>query len=317
MFSFVKFLQSFKTFIKTKKWMWFTALTAASAAGVLGSMIFISSMTTDVASKTYLEEHRLDTNLLDNFLISRYDSLLAIGSILTLAPLVQANIKSENDAQMIVFLNQKAESINNKTNISPLKIKYYAKDYEASGSQNKEFAELVMSSNQNISGIVANRDGIRLIGITPITDGNSTIGAIEVSQSIHSLKIDFERLGKEFIFVLNKNQLVFLDIAHKTDTYHDIDEVYKVAFHNYDSKFYQNLQRLDIEDIKLRKYEANKEFYTTYDETIDLNGRQIGLFFIGESSTGGSSFVQITKNMINQITTVALGLVISLILFIF
>ena len=72
-----------------------------------------------------------------------------------------------------------------------------------------------MSSNQNISGIVVNKDGVHLIGIIPVEDGDNTIGAIEVSQSIHSLKIEFERLGKEFIFVLNKTQLVFLDIAHK------------------------------------------------------------------------------------------------------
>jgi len=317
MFSFIKSLQSIKLYLKKNKWMWFTALTVASAGGVLASMIFINSMTQDVAKKTYLEEHRLDTNLLDNFLVSRYESLLAIGSIVSLNADIMDSIKLKNDAKVVDILTANAKSINAKTNISPIKIKYYAKDYKASDSQNNEFADLVMSSNQNISGIVANRDGIRLIGITPVHDSNSTIGAIEISQSIHAVKVDFERLGKEFIFVLNKNQLVFLDIAHKTDTYHDIDETYKVAFHNYDSKFYQNLQRLNIEEVVVRKYEANKEFYTTYDETIDLNGRQIGLFFIGESSIGGSSFVQITKNMINTITTVALGLVISLILFIF
>ncbi len=317
MFSFVKFLQSLKEFLKRKKWIWFTALTFASAAGVLASMLFINSMTKDVASKTYLEEHRLDTNLLDNFLISRYDSLLSIASIVTLNEKVKTAIKSKNEANVMELLEATSTGINAKTNISPIKIRFYAKDYKTENSQNNEFADLVMSSKQNISGIVANKDGIRLIGITPVDDGNSTIGAIEVSQSIHALKVDFERLGKEFIFVLNKNQLVFLDIAHKTDTYHDIDDTYKVAFHNYDSKFYQNLQRLNIEEVIARKYEANKSFYTTYDETIDLNGRQIGLFFIGESSVGGSSFVQITKNMINSITTVALGLVISLILFIF
>ncbi len=317
MFSIVKFFQSLKTYMKKKKWIWFTVLTAASAIGILTAMIFINTMTSDVAHKTYIEEHRLDTKLLDNFLIARYESLLAIGSIVSINPTVQSKIKTKSDAGLIKYLQKTTESINAKTNISPIKIRYYAKDYKVSESQNNEFADLVMSSKQNISGIVANKDGIRLIGITPIEDANTTIGAIEVSQSIHSLKIDFERLGKEFIFVLNKNQLVFLDIAHKTDTYHDIDETYKVAFHNYDSKFYQNLQRLNIEEVVANKYQANKSFYTTYDETMDLNGRQIGLFFIGESSQNSTSFVKITENMINSITTVALGLVISLILFIF
>lgn len=317
MFSFVKFLQSVRSFMKTKKWLWFTVLTFASALGILGSMIFINMMTQDVAKKTYLEEHRLDANLLDNFLISRYDTLLSIGGVLSLDKGLHTNIIAKDDKKVIEFLDSTSLSINKKVNVSPIKMKYYATDYKASVSQNTELAELVINSGQNISGIVTNKDGIRLLGITPVMDGNSTIGAIEVSQSIHALKIDFERLGKEFIFVLNKNQLVFLDISHKTDTYHDIDDTYKVAFHNYDSKFYQNLQRLNIEEVTETKYHANKSFYTTYDDAVDLNGRQIGLFFIGEDARTGSSFVQITKNMINSITTVALGLVISLILFIF
>jgi len=319
MFSFIKFFQSFTTFLKRKKWLWFSILSFGSAAGVLVSMLFINMMTKDVAQQTFLEEHRLDSNLLSGFLTSRYDSLLSIGNILAMEPTIILHINKQEDKTLIELLDKTSQNINNKLNISPLSVKYYAKDYEASVSQNHEYADLVITSNQTISGIAVNKDGVRLIGITPIVDpeNNTTIGAIEISQSIHALKEDFERINKEFIFVLDKNQLVFLDIEHKTDTYADIDEEYKIAFHNYDSKFYTNLQRLNIEEFKTAKYVNNKNFYTTYDEAIDLNGREIGLFFIGESAANANSFVKITENMINSVTTVALGLVISLILFMF
>ena len=321
MFSFVKFLQSIKSYMKTKKWLWFTMLTFGSAAGVFISIVLINIMTKDVAKQTFMEEHRLDSNLLHSFVTARYDSLLSIGAIVSINTEVVTRIGEKADKTLIALLDKTAKNINEKTNISPIKIKYYARDYKAGLSENNEFAELVISSKQNISGIVVNKDGVRFVGITPVEikvkDKIETIGAIEVSQSIHALKSDFERLGKEFIFVLNKNQLVFLDIAHKTDTYNDIDETYKVAFHNYDSKFYVNLQKLSIEELVAQKYINNQSFYTTYDETIDLNGREIGLFFIGESAANANSFVQITKNMINSVTTVALGLIISLILFMF
>jgi len=210
-----------------------------------------------------------------------------------------------------------SKSINETTNKSPINIKYYAKSYESSVSENTELANLVMDSKQNVTGVVINKDGVRLIGITAIVVDKKVIGAIEVSESIHSLKDDFERLGKEFVFILNKNQLVFLDMEHKTDVYNDIDDTFKVAFHEYDSKFYVNLQKLNIEELVIDKYINNKNFYTTIDATIDLNGREIGLYVIGESTSNANSFVQITKNMINSVTTVALGLVISLILFMF
>ncbi len=317
MFSFIKFFQSLTAFLKRKKWLWFSILSFGSAAGVLISMLFINMMTSDVAKKTFLEQHRLDTSLLDGFITSRYDSLLSVGNILAIEPKIITHINQQEDETLVALLNKTSQNINDKINISPLSIKYYALDYQASISENQEYADLVMSSKQNITGIAVNKDGVRLISITPVVDKNDTIGAIEVSQSIHALKEDFERIGKEFIFILNKNQLVFLDIKHKTDTYTDIDEQYKVAFHNYDSKFYTNLQKLDVESFREKKYNNNKNFYTTYSETYDLNGREIGMFFIGQSAANANSFVKITEDMIKSVTMVALGLVISLILFMF
>lgn len=317
MFSFVKSIQSIVNYMKSKKWLWFTALSFGSAAGVLISMLFINMMTKDVAEQTYMEEHRLESNLLFGYITTRYDSLLSVGGILSINPDIIGRIDEKADSTLIDLLEKISKNINDKINISPIEIKYYASSYKASKSENLEFADLVMSSGQNISGIAVNKNGVRLIGIAPVYKEKKVIGAIEVSQSIHALKLDFERLGKEFVFVLNKNQLVFLDIAHKTDTYSDVDEMYKVAFHEYDSKFYTNLQKLNIPDIVKNKFISDAQYYTTYDEAIDLNGRQIGLFFIGESAENANSFVQITKNMINSVTTVALGLVISLILFMF
>ena len=317
MFSFVKTLQSIRTYMKSKKWLWFSMLSFGSAAGVLISMMFINMMTKDVAHQTYMEEHRMESNLLYGYVTARYDSLLSIGAIISIHPEIKQHIEEKADTTLNDLLNSIAKGINDNTNNSPITVKYYAKDYKATRSENQEFADLVISSSQNISGIAVNKDGVKLVAITPVTKDKKVIGAIEVSQSIHALKLDFERLGKEFVFVLDKNQLVFLDIAHKTDVYSEINEHYKVAFHEYDSKFYTNLQKLDVPALVENKYFNDAQFYTTYNEAIDLNGREIGLFFIGESSKNANSFVQITKNMINSVTTVALGLVISLILFMF
>ena len=317
MFSFIKMLQSIHNYILSKKWLFFTMLTFTSAFGILASMTAINIMTKDVASQTYMEQHRLDKKLLDGFLVSRYDSLLSVGGIMSIHPDIATHISQKSDKTLNDLLQTTSKSINDNINASPIKIKYYAKAYEATLSQNKELANLVMDSKQNITGIVINKDGVRLIGIVPVEFNKKIVGAIEVSQSIHSIKNDFQRLGKEFVFILDKNQLVFLDVEHKTDTYNEIDSKYRVAFHEYDSKFYVNLQTISLEELMEEKYINNKDFYTTRDETIDLRGMEIGLFIIGEDAKNSSSFVQITKGMINSVTTVALGLVISLILFMF
>jgi len=86
MFSFIKMLGSINSYIKSKKWLFFTVLTFGSAAGILISMTAINFMTKDVAVQTYMEEHRLDKRLLEGFLISRYDSLLSIAGIMSIHP---------------------------------------------------------------------------------------------------------------------------------------------------------------------------------------------------------------------------------------
>jgi hypothetical protein len=97
----------------------------------------------------------------------------------------------------------------------------------------------------------------------------------------------------------------------------DIDEKYKIFFHSYNPQFFTNLRKIDLDELQREKYWVDDNYYTTYDEAIDINGKEIGLFVIGEDAQSANSFVNITKNLIGSVTTVALGLVISLILFMF
>ena len=164
---------------------------------------------------------------------------------------------------------------------------------------------------------MVNSTGLRIIAITPIEDGNTTIGAIEISQSIVAVKNDFERLGKEFVFLLDKSQLVFVSLASKQGNIQEIDERYKIYFHNYDAQFYTNLRSINLEKLLVDKYSVDNKYYTTIDEAVDIDGKTVGLFVLGTNSKEANSFVNITNNLISSVTTVALGLVISLILFMF
>jgi hypothetical protein len=131
------------------------------------------------------------------------------------------------------------------------------------------------------------------------------------------VKNTFDRLGKEFVFILDKSQLVFMNLESKQGMTQDIDEKYKIFFHEYNSQFYTNLRKINLEKLQREKYAIDENYYTTYEETVDINGKSVGLFLIGEEAGSANSFVNITKNLIGSVTTVALGLVISLILFMF
>jgi len=317
MFSFIKFLQSLLQKIKKNKGIWFTTLTVLSVLGVLISISLINMMTSDVSHKTYMQVHRVDTMELENILDTKYDSLLSIGGVMAIHPDIVANIKSKSDKSVNDLLEKSAKTINDRVNISPILVRYYAKDYTSTLAENSKYADLVINTNTSVTGLVINSNGARIVAITPIQDGNATIGALEVSQDVATLKDDFDRLGKEFTFIVDKSQLVFMDLETKQGNMQDINEKYKIFFHKYDSQFYTNMRDIDLELLAHDKYKIDTKYFTTSEEAVNINGKPIGLFVLGESSKEASSFVNITKNMISSVTTVALGLVISLILFMF
>ncbi len=317
MFSFIKWVQGNLNALKRNKGLWFTTLTTLSTLGILISMYLINSMTSSVAHETYMEERRSDINQLDSLLLNRYDSLLNMGSILSLNPILTKNIKANQDKAIKTLLKRTTQTINDNVDISPITIHYYSSMVQVKDSENIDIAKMVIETQQSVSGIVVNKDGIRILGMVPIIENNVSIGALEVTESIHRLKDEFELLGKEFTFLTSKQQLVFMSLEHKQGMYKKINDEFSVYFHQYDSSFYLNLAKLDFDVLRNQKYANDNQFYTTYDDIIDLNGRTIGMALIGEDANNANSFVKITQNMINSVTTVALGLVISLILFMF
>jgi hypothetical protein len=317
MFSFIKWVQGNLSALKKNKGLWFTTLTTLSTLGILVSMYLINSMTSSVAHDTYMEERRSDINQLDSLLLSRYDSMLNMGSILSMNPSIIKSIKSKQDEEVKLLLEKTTQTINENVDISPIKIHFYSSTHEITGSQNLDIAKMVIETQQSVSGIVVNKDGVRILGMVPIIENNVSIGALEITESIHMIRDEFELLGKEFTFLTSKQQLVFMSLEHKQGQYKEINDEFSVYFHQYDSSFYLNIAKLDFDVLRAQKYANDTQFYTTYDNIVDLNGRTIGMALIGEDSSNANSFVKITQNMINSVTTVALGLVISLILFMF
>lgn len=317
MFSFLNFIQSILKRIKRNKGLWFTVLTVLSTLGIAISMFLINYMSSNVAYKTYIKVHHVNSTHLETILDEKYDTLLSIGNILAIHPDIIANIKSKSDKSINSYLKKAQKTINSSTNIDPIIVHYYAKDFKASGSENFKYADVAMSSQTSITGVVVNKNGTRVMVITPIMDNNTTIGAIEVSQDISTLRNSFEKFGKDFVFLIDKSQLAFIDLKYKQGMLEDINDRYKVFFHDYNSLFYTYLTHIDLGELVHNKFHVDKSYYIDTVETVDIDGKIIGLYVIGEQGDQKDSFVNITQDLIKSVTTVALGLVISLILFMF
>ncbi|MFT7861164.1 MAG: hypothetical protein ABXS93_09590, partial [Sulfurimonas sp.] len=180
-----------------------------------------------------------------------------------------------------------------------------------------KYADVVMTSQSSISGIVVNKIGTRIMVMTPVMDNNKTIGAIEISQDISSIKNNFAKFGKDFVFLTDKSQLPYIDLEYKQGMLEEINEQFQIFFHDYDPTFYTYLTHIDFMKLSEEKFHVDKSYYVDINEAIDIDGKVIGQFVIGERGKEQESFVNITQDLIKSVTTVALGLVISLILFMF
>jgi hypothetical protein len=175
-------------------------------------------------------------------------------------------------------------------------------------------------SKNNMFGIEVMSDGVFFVFLNPVIKDDNVIGIIQVKESIHTLKKDVENLNSEFAFILDKKMISQISIEHKSGRYKDMIKDFVLEQTFYDTKFAASIADMDpkVFDLMLEQnYIIDGTFYRTYKKVADINGADIGLMIVGELNDKEGGFVNLADNMTKQVTTVALGLIISIILFMF
>ena len=111
-----------------------------------------------------------------------------------------------------------------------------------------------------------------------------------------------------------------LSIDAKNGRYRPVVDDLRVEEQKYDGGFFANVIEEGIDgfkELKNQGYSVNKEYFKTYKEILDVNGVTVGYVLIGEQVQGNGGFVNIVDNMTKSVTMIALGLVISILLFMF
>ena len=163
--------------------------------------------------------------------------------------------------------------------------------------------------------------GPSMVYLEPILDGENVLGVIEVKEPMIALKDNIERNKQGiFLFLLEERMLSSLNIDAKSGNYRAVVNDLKVEEVKYDGAFFSDILTEGKEafsEFKIAGYNVNEEYFKTYKEVIDINGVSIGYIILGEKVEGSGAFVNIVDNMTKTVTTVALGLVISILLFMF
>ena len=317
MFSFIKYLQGLKEGFQKNKGLWFTTITILSILGILVTMYIITTMTSNVSEKVYQsmsKEYRLELTTLLNAKEQEFKKVALVAleneSLLKL-------IETNKEDQILSYTKNLNESLSKKS-INNYKISFYA--LGSSQAILRPSIISVIKSKNSIYGIEVMSDGVFNTYLQPLIQNEEVYGVIEVKESIHNYKKSFDGLNSEYVFLLDKKMLSLISIDVKNGKYRDMNDVYTVAQTFYDSKFTATVPEITKDEFKNmidNNYLISGVYYRTYKIIYDINGADIGIILLGEYVDNENGFVNLANDMTNTVTTVALGLVISIMLFMF
>ncbi|NVJ54083.1 MAG: hypothetical protein HWD90_10325 [Campylobacteraceae bacterium] len=317
MFSFFKFLQKFFKDLKSNKGLWFTTLAVISVTGIFLCLYILTNMTESVSKEVYENISRNYTKNYKNRVLKKEENLKKIILSLKSNEELIANIENNNlvtVGEEITFFNDTFK----KTGFTKTQLSFYPVINQV--NQYRNSINTVINSKNRIFGLEVLLDGIFYVYIEPIIKDDKLIGILELKEEVQSFKAEYLKDDLIFMFLLEERMLNKLSIATRGDNYREVIESVYVETAKYDNQFFGKIIEAGKDEYNQmieRGYSVDDTYFRSAQKVSDINGNIIGLVLIGETAEGSGSFVNIVDDMTKTVTTVALGLVISILLFMF
>ena len=316
MFSFIKALQNFFSNLKKKKGLWFTTLTVLSIIGISVSMYLLSNMTTSIAKEVYINMSSTYINNLEDKIEDKKNEYKRI--ILGL----QTNDTFKDNLNNKLVIDSILENYNknlSEMGFGQITLSFYSITNQI--NQYKNIVNTVISRKTPSFGFEVLADGPNIVYLFPIIIDSNVVGVVEIKENIISLKNDIERSKQTiFLFLLQEKMMNNLSDDLKNRRYRLVVDGLRVEEQKYDSSLVSNVAeggQEEIKELKNNGYLVNDVYFKTYKEVVDVNGVTIGYIIMAEKVQGSNGFVNIVDNMTKSVTLVSLGLVISILLFMF
>lgn len=317
MFGFIKMFQRFLNRLKSNKRLWFTSLFIISTIGVTVSIFALVSLTDKVSQEIY-------TGQTKEFMLKykAFEKLkereLAMLSALVSNDETFMDIAQKNDTAGIAAYQE-------RLNTKIFKQEKYLSSFKFYALQNKTetFRNSIITAIQtknSIFGLEVLFDGIFYVYLLPVLKDDNVIGVMEFKESIYTGKEIFEVLNQEFAFLLDKKMLSLLSRQSREGVYQEVANNYLLDAKIYDNDISSYLLSLDensLQGIARGGYVVGRDFFINGELLRDTNGVDIGMLIMGESVDTQGGFINMAKKMSNQVVTIVLGLIISLLLSLF
>jgi hypothetical protein len=317
MFSLIKKLQLMLSNLKKNKGLFFTIITILSISGIVLFMYLIMTMTSSIKQDVYTSIANKSSQSIDNLLKSHKELYNDLAKIVIAQNETINAIKSVNQNNITNLEAKYNKLFDNKTKY-PIIFNFYS-----SLNPNANYRSTInnlLRSKSEVYGIETQASGVYITYVKPVYENKNFIGLIEIKQSIHSIKKYYEMQDSLFMFMMHKKMLVKLSLKVKTGKFKSVVGPYIVKQGNYSSRFYSTLSEMDEKTFKHSlkvKYDNDEKYFRSYKQVTDINGLDIGLFVFADRIEKNDGFVALVDKMVKSVTYVSLGLVISILLFMF
>ncbi len=314
MFTFIKRLQELSAHLKKHKGLWFTILFVLSVIGIFISMYVLMTMTERVSQKVYQSMFDSYELKLSAKIENKHEEFKKIETIVKHNETLLNTIEVNNAAALDKLKKSLNEEFvkNGFANFSIDFISTLNRDKPLRNTLNT-----IIASKRTLFGTEVLENGVFFVYLIPLQKNETVYGVLEIKESIHAFRSRLMKEGSEYLFLLDKKMMTSLSLEEKMDKYKEVNEDYTLKQVEYDTKFAATINEVDFEKLKHNKYAIDSNYFRVVKKITDINGVDIGLMVAGESIDASGGFVNIAGDMTKTVTTVALGLVISIILFLF
>ncbi len=317
MFSFFKFIQKTLKGLQAKKGLWFTILGLLSISGIFLSLYILMNMTKSSSQEVY---ENISTNYNKNYKNRVLKKEETLKKLLIMVEKNESFIESvENNALQSV--NNTIANYNEsfrKTGFETLKLNFYPVINQV--NQYRNSINSVISSKVKAYGIEVLPEGIFFVYVEPIIKDDTLIGILEIQEEVHDFKAEYIKDDIIFLFLLEERMLNKLSIKARNGKYREVVDQVHVEELKYDGQFFAKIIESGKDEYRNMLevgYSVDDTYFRAAQKVSDINGNIIGVVVLGETVDGSGAFVNIVDKMTKTVTTVALGLVISILLFMF
>lgn len=317
MFSFFKFLQQTLKNLKQNKGLWFTTLAVISIVGIFLSLYLLTHMTQSASEEVYESISTTYNKSYKNNVNEKQREFRRIIYTITSNNNFINNIQSNN----LIAVQEDIKTYNEgfkKTGSNSLESVFYPVINQV--NQYRNSINSVITSRNKAFGLEVLLEGVYFVYIEPIIKDDVLIGVLELKEHLHSFKDDYLKENSIFLFLLEEKMLNKLSINARNGKYREVLDETLVQEDKYDSLFYGKIienGRDAYRNMVETGYSVDDVYFRSVQKVSDLNGNVIGLVILGQTVADTGAFVNIVDRMTKMVTTVALGLVISILLFMF